>query len=241
MKLLGALCLVLSLIGCKSANQGAGQSPKADTTPTATREAAPAQRFVPAGGSPEVALDTQKGTLCRTVPATPGSSDKYASLPMCGSSESSSATPIVFAWDKARHDAPLEASCYLATNLLPWYSANTPSTMRVTSGCTIQNRTEKEQPLVGSTSYDAILRGSDGKTTRRTHVNLASGETVIPAHGHIEGGLWPNADCAPNQSAADCLKSWIGDAKELILTSEITGLKAHVMMDRDSDPLGILK
>jgi uncharacterized lipoprotein YajG len=29
----------------------------------------PAQRFLPVGNNPEIALDSQNGTLCRTVPA----------------------------------------------------------------------------------------------------------------------------------------------------------------------------
>jgi hypothetical protein len=123
-----AVCLVLYLVGCTSASKTSAPSQKADAT-SAPNEAAPAQGFMPAGGNPEVALDTQKGTLCRTSPATPRANDKYASLPMCAS-PSSSAVSVAFAWDKAVRDAPLEASCYLAKDLLPSYSASTPPTMQ---------------------------------------------------------------------------------------------------------------
>ena len=77
--------------------------------------------------------------------------------------------------------------------------------------------------------------------TRRTNVSFASGESVVPAHGHIDGGLWPNADCAPRESAEECLRMWLGGSTELILTTDRTNVKVHITMDRDSDPLGIRK
>ena len=60
-------------------------------------------------------------------------------------------------------------------------------------------------------------------------------------HGHIEGGLWPNTECSTKQLPAECLKAWLGNSTELILTYPTGAAKAHVTMDRDSDPLGILK
>ena len=113
---------------------------------------------------------------------------------------------------------PLSASCYRAKSLLPSYSTATPATMQVTSGCIITNDTAKAEPLVGAVSYNAILRGPDSKMTRREHVSLASSETVVPAHGHIEGGLWPNTDCSTKRSPAECLKAWLGNSTEFILT-----------------------
>jgi len=197
---------------------------------------------MPTGGNPEIALDTLSGTLCRTVEPTAGATDKYAKLPMCGADESSSpAVPVTFAWDEALKEAPLSASCYRAKSLLPSYSVTTPTTMRVTSSCIITNPTAKPEPLLGAVTYSAILRGPDGKTTRRANVSLASSESIVPAHGHIEGGLWLNTDCAPKQSPAECLKTWLGNSTELILTADTIGAKAHITMDRDSDPLGILK
>ena len=196
---------------------------------------------MPTGSNPEIALDTLSGTLCRTIEPTTGATDKYAKLPMCGAESSSPPMPVKFAWNEALKGAPLSASCYQAKSLLPSYSTTTPATMQVTSGCIITNNTEKAEPLVGAVSYNAILRGPDGKTARREHVSLASSETVVPAHGHIEGGLWPNTDCSTKQSPAECLKAWLGNSTELILTNPTGAAKAHVTMDRDSDPLGILK
>lgn len=115
-------------------------------------------------------------TVYRTIPPATGSSDKYANLPMCVS-ESSLASPV-FAWDKALHDAPLDVSCYLEKNLLQSYSASTPATMWVTSGCIIENHTAKEQSLVGSTSYDAILRGPEGGATAFRTTRLGSIQTT---------------------------------------------------------------
>jgi hypothetical protein len=118
------------------------------------------------GGNPEIALDTMSGTLCRTIEPTTGATDKYAKLPMCGAESPSPGMPVNFAWNLALKGAPLSASCYRAKSLLPSYSTSTPATMRVTSGCIISNNTAKAELLVGAISYNAILRGPDGKTTR---------------------------------------------------------------------------
>jgi hypothetical protein len=42
--------------------------------------------FVPTGNDPEIALDTQKGILCKTVANT--TNGKYQGLPACGGSQS---------------------------------------------------------------------------------------------------------------------------------------------------------
>jgi hypothetical protein len=215
---------------------------KVESVTPELREASQGHRFMPTGGNPEVALDTLNGTLCRTVEPTTGATDKYVKLPMCGADEASSpAVPVIFAWDAALKRVPLSARCYQAKSLVPFYSVTTPTTMRVASGCIITNLTGKPEPLAGPVIYSAILRGADGKTTRRANVSLASSESVVPAHGNIEGGLSLNTDCAPKQSPAECLKTWLGNSTELILTADTTGAKAHITMDRDSDPLGILK
>jgi hypothetical protein len=231
---------LLFSVGCKPNNSPLPSQEVKNVTPE-PRDASRSQRFMPTGGNPEIALDTSSGSLCRTIEPTPEATDKYAKLPMCGAESLSPAVQAVFVWDKALKEAPLSASCYQAKSLLPSYSATTPPTMRVTSNCIITNLTAKPEPLAGAVSYSAILRRPDGETTRRAHVSLASSESVVPAHGHIEGGLWLNTDCAPKQSPAECLRTWLGNSTELILTAETTGPKAHITMDRDSDPLGILK
>lgn len=232
--------VLLFPVGC-TPNRSFLPSQGAKNVTPEPRDASQGQRFMPTGGNPEIALDTASGTLCRTIESTPGATDKYAKLPMCAAESSSPAMPVTFAWDKALKEAPLSASCYQAKSLLPSYSVTTPPTMRVTSGCIITNLTAKPEPLAGAVTYSAILREPGGKTTRRANVSLASSESVVPTHGHIEGGLWLNTDCAPKQSPAECLKTWLGNSTELILTAETTGPKAHITMDRDSDPLGILK
>ncbi len=238
--LTSGLALLLLSVGC-APNRPSFPSQEVKNVVPESHEAPVGQRYVPTGGNPDVALDTSTGTLCRTIEPTPGTTDKYARLPMCGAVSPSAAVPVKFAWDKALQASPLSASCYQTKSLLPSYSETTPSTMRVTSGCIITNLTAKPEPLVGSVLYSAILRDPDGKTTRRTNVSFASSETVVPAHGHIEGGLWLNTDCAPKQSPEACLKAWLGNSTELILTADNVGPKAHITMDRDSDPLGIRK
>jgi hypothetical protein len=113
--------------------------------------------------------------------------------------------------------------------------------MTVASGCIIENLTDKEQSLAGSVIYDALLLDPNGGTIRKSHVNFASNATSVTAHGRIEGGLSIYSDCPANGVAAECLKKWLGKARELILVGSIGVPKAHVTMDRDSDPLGILK
>jgi len=231
---------LLGLVGC-TADKPSPPSQKVESVTPERPDASQGHRFAPTGGNPEIALDTMSGTLCRTIEPTTGATDKYAKLPMCGAESPSPAMPVNFAWNLALKGAPLSASCYRAKSLLPSYSTSTPATMRVTSGCIISNNTAKAELLVGAISYNAILRGPDGKTTRREHVSLASSETVVPAHGHIEGGLWPNTECSTKQPPAECLKAWLGNSTELILTDPTGAAKAHITMDRDSDPLGILK
>lgn len=231
---------LLFSVGC-TPDKPSLPSQKVESVTPEPRDASQGHRFMPTGGNPEIALDTLSGTLCRTVGPTTGATDKYAKLPMCGVVSSSQAVPVTFAWDKALKEAPLSASCYQAKSLVPFYSVTTPTTMRVASGCIITNLKANPEPLVGAVSYSAILRGPDGKATRRANVSLASSESVVPAHGHIEGGLSLNTDCAPKQSPAECLKTWLGNSTELILTADTTGAKAHITMDRDSDLLGILK
>lgn len=49
--------------------------------PQAKQDAPCAARFVPTGGDPDIALDTQAGTLCKTVPNT--ANHAYENLPAC--------------------------------------------------------------------------------------------------------------------------------------------------------------
>jgi hypothetical protein len=230
--------LLLS-VGC-TADKPSLPPQKVESVTPEPRDASKGQRFIPTGSNPEIALDTLTGTLCRTVEPTSGATDKYAKLPTCGVDPSPRAIPVKFAWDKALREAPLSASCSQEKSLVPFYSVTTPTTMRVASGCIINNLKADPEPLVGSVIYDAFLRGPDGKTTRRANVSLASSETVVPSHGNIEGGLSLNTECAPKQSPTECLKAWLGSSTELILIADATGAKAHITMDRDSAPLGAL-
>jgi len=239
--LIPTFATLLGLVGC-TADKPSPSPQKVESVTPEPSDASQGHRFAPTGANPEIALDTLSGTLCRTIEPTTGATDKYAKLPMCGAEPASSpATPVKFAWNEALKGAPLTASCYRAKSLVPGYSTTTPATMEVTSGCIITNNTAKVEPLVGAVSYTAILRGPDGKTTRRDHVSLASSETTVPAHGHIEGGLWPNTECSTKQPPAECLKVWLGNATELILTDPTGAAKAHITMDRDADPLGLFK
>jgi hypothetical protein len=165
------LGLLLFPMGC-TPNKSVSSLQEVKNVPPEPRDASGGHRFLPTGGNPEIALDTSSGTLCRTIEPTPGATDKYAELPICGAESSTPAVPITFAWDKALKEAPLSASCYRAKSLLPWYSETTPPTMRVTSGCIITNLTAKPEPLLGAVSYSGILREPDGKTTRRADVVL---------------------------------------------------------------------
>lgn len=166
---------------------------------------------------------------------------KYSKLPMCiPEGPAPTAQPeTTFAWASQASKAPLEASCYLAKDLLPMYSESKPPTMAVTSGCIIENRSSSEQPLMGSLSYDAILHKTDGTMVRIKKVNLASGEKTIPAHGRIEGGFWPNVECSSQQAPASCLETWLNGATELMLVTNGSTPVAHLRMNRDNDPLGI--
>jgi hypothetical protein len=240
MKLLLGLALALGLAGCTAGRNAAPQ--KADVAPHITPSVA-GQRFAPTGSDPEIALDTESGSLCRTVALTPRSAGKYAKLPMCATGDAASISqPVVsYSWDSGLKSAPLEASCFRTKSVLPLYSRGSSPSMTVTSACIIENRTARDQPLVGSIAYDAILRAPDGGMVRRTKVSLASSEKVIPAHGRIEGGLWTNTECPSGESPASCLGNWLGNANELILVAEGARAVVYVRMDRDKDPLGILK
>jgi hypothetical protein len=63
--------LVAANIACSVENQ----------KPPEKQDAPCAARFVPTGNDPDIALDTQTGTLCKTVPNT--TNHAYESLPAC--------------------------------------------------------------------------------------------------------------------------------------------------------------
>lgn len=234
MKRFAILCALFALIGCTDTSKRtpAPSHRAGDVAAIPAARAAPAQRFVPTGNNPAIALDTQTGRLCRTIVPTTGSHDKYAGLPLCTSTKAVPPTPVPFAWDKGVQNAPLEVSCSLTKNLLRFYPVNSLGKMSVTPSCTIKNRTSKDVALVRSTNYDAFFREPDGKTTRRSHVNLASSKTVVPAHRQIQGGLFLGFNCSTKESPQACLKSWLGGSREFVLTADGRA-KARVTMNRD--------
>jgi hypothetical protein len=58
------LALLLLLAGCSDVNSGGTAKQEQSQTPKPPA----VQRFVSVGNDPEIALDTQEGMLCRTVP-----------------------------------------------------------------------------------------------------------------------------------------------------------------------------
>jgi hypothetical protein len=70
--------LLLASVLIVSSTARSNDEPK----PQAKQDAPCAARFVPTGNDPEIALDTQKGVLCKTVGNT--TNGKYQSLPTCG-------------------------------------------------------------------------------------------------------------------------------------------------------------
>lgn len=238
MKRLALICLTCGAIGCNPVSPNAPPPAAAPITKLAApQEIQQAQRFVPTGSDPQVALDTQKGTLCRTIPASAGASDKYADLPLC-TGEATAPRPVRFAWKEALSQAPLAVSCNVRKGLIPFYSVGDVATKNIIAPCLIQNQTDRTVTLDSSADYDAIMRGSNGKMTRRMHAGITSKEPTIPAHGHIEGGLSTQSKCDARQTDAECLKAWLGGTGELMLFSDSAGARAHVLMNREAGPLG---
>jgi hypothetical protein len=121
------LPLIMVLIGCENVRPGSSRKPEEQQQPSAT-----SSRFQLVGNNPEIALDTQRGTLCRTIPAQPGAADRYAKLPLCSAEESPSERVSIDPkqWD----DAPLTVSCYRNKNLLPFFLTAKPGKKEVTPG-----------------------------------------------------------------------------------------------------------
>ncbi len=98
-----AVILIAGGIACSDLSN---DSPKKD----AKQDAPCSARYVPVGNNPDVALDTQTGSLCRTVPEIAGSSsgattqnpDKYASLPACDTHQSAHSFQSFSDWKKSQ-------------------------------------------------------------------------------------------------------------------------------------------
>jgi glucose dehydrogenase len=115
--LLGTLFLTILSVACSDLSKDQSkEQPKEEAPCTA--------RFVPVGNNPDIALDTQTGSLCRTVADTNDplgirdpndktwvrgtgdeKADKYASLPVCNNATIAASTkriPTFAEWQKSQ-------------------------------------------------------------------------------------------------------------------------------------------
>ena|ERR1039457_2011331 len=226
-------CVVCSVIlaGCRA------ETPTSERPTDAKKEGLPAHtRFVPTGANPEVALDTDTGTLCRTVPAQPSQHDAYTKLPLCTAIQQFNGASLERViidsseWEKAE----IEASCSRDKGSLPSYPVDNSGTKQITTECIIRNRSNRNVPFnARPPKFEAVVRVKDGSTVRANEeIYLASSKTEIPAHGEIVGGLFVDHSCDVRVANVDCLEAGLMNATELFLTDLNTGIHYRVRIDR---------
>jgi hypothetical protein len=126
--------------------------------------------------------------------------------------------------------AAVRVTCSNARTL-PWTSLDGKS-KQVTLDCTMQNVTDKALPLLDAKKVDALFHLPDGRVVRG-NAYLGSKDHEIPAHGQIEGGLFPGGDnnCGIKQSDSDCVKAELMESHELLLTDKVNGTRYHVLIE----------
>ena len=87
MKNFARLVFSVLLISVLAGFMGCDTTKQQQSTRESVKDSPCTTRYVPVGNNPEIALDTQTGVLCRTVPEASEnkSSDRYANLGSCGS------------------------------------------------------------------------------------------------------------------------------------------------------------
>lgn len=217
----------LMVAGCRSKTSG---SEKGSQSPPVHA------RFVPTGADPAVALDTETGRLCRTVPADwfeenapePG---KYVNLPICTAAEHSDTSSMVStgidasAWEKYE----VVVTCP-PDKTWEMYPVEKPGKKQVTINCTIRNRTDRNLPFgARPPRFEAVIRAGSGSAVRpEQKIYLASSNVAIPARGQIEGGLFVDHTCETAVPNLDCFEAGLQNAKELLLTDLNTGIHYRV-------------
>lgn len=114
--------------------------------------------------------------------------------------------------------------------LLPWTSLDGKS-KQVTLDCGMENLTDKALPFMNAKKkIDALFLLPDARVVRGK-AYLGSNKNEIPAHGKIEGGLFPGSDdCTVKQSDSDCVRAELMESHELLLTDTASGTRYHVFI-----------
>jgi uncharacterized membrane protein YsdA (DUF1294 family) len=126
-------------------------------------------------------------------------------------------------------NAEVRATCSNARTL-PWTSVDGKS-KQVTLDCTIENVSNKTVALLDAKKVEALFHLPDGHIVRG-NAYLGSKDHEIPAHGQIEGGLFPGGDkeCAVKQTDDDCVRAELMESHELLLRDKVNGTRYHVLI-----------
>lgn len=126
-------------------------------------------------------------------------------------------------------NAEVTVTCSNA-RLLPWTSLDGKS-KQVTLDCSMENVTSKALPFMDAKKkIDAMSLLYDARVVRGK-AYLGSNKNEIPAHGKIEGGLFPgNDDCPAKQSDSDCVRAELMESHELLLTDTVNVIRYHVFI-----------